>query len=365
MKRLSSILLIAGLALWGLCGTGYADDVARSIIFEDIRAQGMGGAGLTLLDNFSAVVYNPASIAKARTSLDLASVQAGMARDIIDLLKFIDDNQDLFENFTDTTEEAQNELLDGITEYDENWMGVNAYPAVGLIVPHFAVGVYGSGRVDFRLDKGIFEPRIFMEAYADRVITGGLALTLPKSLHDFILPNNLYAGAALKLIERREVVMEVKASDADFDTALDSLKENAVNGYSVDLGLLYELKPQRARLGVTIVDFMSDLDGESMPTLVNAGFSYHYGRLVLAADYHDVLAHYENNAFNRLYFGAELNVGRVLFLRGGVGQGYPSVGAGINLAIVKLDAAIYGFERSTSPGLDGDYNYSVRLRVGF
>jgi hypothetical protein len=52
-------------------------------------------------------------------------------------------------------------------------------------------------------------------------------------------------------------------------------------------------------------------------------------------------------------------------LRGGIGQGYPSFGAGLNLGVLVIDGAIYGIERGSAPGSDSDYNYALRLKLGF
>jgi len=338
----------------------------RTRRFEDIRALGMGGAGLTTLESFQAVIYNPARLATfEHATFDLLSLQLGVGKDVIDLLDFVDKNQDRFEDFDNLTRDEQKEFLDEMTPYDENWMGVSGYPSIGLAMKNFAVGVYGAGRVDFMLDKGIWDPRIFGWGLADLIVTGGIGFQVPKNISQSILPNTLYAGASFKYIERRFSSLRLQASNTEIESVYDSLKENTYTGFGVDVGFIYDFIPERSQIAVTAVDLIADLDRFETPVIVNVGGHYHLTkRILLAADYRDVFFHYGGNVFNRLYFGAEANLASILYARGGVGQGYPSVGAGLNLKVLKIDVAIYGIERTRAPGGDGDYNYTARLRVG-
>ncbi len=360
-KRLFIATCVSLLALAGIVGAG-----PPNVRFVDVRALGMGGAGITTMNNFSALMYNPALLARTGFHLDIVNVQVRFSKDILDMFNFYNDNQDVFDDFENNTLAAQQKLLDDMAPYDDNWMGIGAYPQVGLTFPNFAVGAYGSADVEFNADKGIFEPRVYLHAIGDYVITGGLAYKLPHSLRFNLLPNDLYAGVALKIITRYEVEeLKLAASDVELETAYDSLIEESKSGFGIDLGFLYELVPNRIDLGIRVVDLMANIGGDKPPTIFNVGASFKLSqRVVFAADYNDFFFHRGENIFNKLYFGAEINLARILALRGGIGQGYPSFGAGLNLGVLAIDGAIYGIERGNAPGNDSDYNYALRLKLG-
>jgi hypothetical protein len=115
-----------------------------------------------------------------------------------------------------------------------------------------------------------------------------------------------------------------------------------------------------------VVDLIGSVDGDRVPTAVNVGAVWHpHRKLTVAADYNDLFFNVGENMFNKLYLGAEYRPLPILPLRAGFGQGWPSVGGGLDFKVVQLDVSIYGIEHSTHPGGDGDYNYAVRLRAGF
>ncbi len=357
-------ILIIGVMVLCLSGPKTSAEVPN-VNFQDVRALGMGGAGLTTIDGFSSLIYNPASLAKAEFGLEIINVQANMSKDIIDLIDFIDDNEDVFDDFDILTDEEQEQLLKDMDKFDNNSIGVGVYPKIGVVFKGVAFGVYGTGNVDFKLDKGIFDPKIFAIGHVDVVYSAGYGTKLPLGIIGF-LPNDLYVGGALKIINRSFVNYKSAASDADFETVLDSLEENETNGFGVDLGALYEVIPEKLTVGLKVTDILSDIGDEKMPMIVNIGASLKLNEaLLLSADYNDFFMHRGASFFNRLYLGGEYSLGNILLARAGFAQGYPSVGAGLNLGAIQIDGAIYGIEKSKSPGGDGDYNYSVRLKIGW
>ena len=358
-------LMITALVIMLLSASVFAQN-DRTVRFEDIRALAMGGAGITTLEGFNAVIYNPASVARAGNNLDLICVQVGVGNDILDMYDFIDENESRFDDFDNLAAEEQQDFLDDLTPWDDNWMGASAQPSIGFTTSGFAAGVYISGRVDTKIDKGVIaSPRVFMKGTIDRVIVLGAATKLPASFLATLFPNDLHAGISIKLIERRTTSIQASASNTDFENALDSLKEHKKNGFGLDVGLLYDLIPGKVTAGMSVTDLLASIEDHDTHPIVNFGSSYQVGPWLFAADYRDLFFHYGGNMFNRLYLGAEYSLGKILLLRGGIAQGYPSIGAGLDFQVVKLEGAIYGFERTGTPGGDGDYNYAARLKIGF
>lgn len=337
----------------------------RNVRFNDIRAIGMGGPGIATMKDFSALMYNPAMLGKAEFGLDIISIQGRLSKDVLDLVDFIDKNEAVFDNFVDTTDAARDQLLDELEEFDDNPMGAGVDPKIGVVTSGFAAGAYATGEVEFRIDRGIFEPRIFATGHSDLVFSGGYGMKLPTDLISF-LPNDIYVGGALKIIERRSIVYRTTASDAEFDSVVDSLKENKVTGFGIDFGFLYEVLPGRLDVGMKVTDFLSDLGDDNPPMLINVGAAFQVmPELMLAADYNDMFMTTGQNFFNRLYLGGEYALAKMLFVRAGFAQGYPSIGAGLDFGAVRLDGAIFGVEKTTRPGGDGDYSFAGRLIIGW
>ncbi|MFH1686009.1 MAG: conjugal transfer protein TraF [bacterium] len=351
-----TISLVVLLAVSAAAGT-------PNVRYKDIRALGMGGAGIATMNDFSAVMYNPAQLVRAETHIDLINIQANVGKDITDMFSFYDDHKDTFDDWDGATESEQDALLKDMTPFDDNWMGVGAYPQIGISFPNFALGVYGASDVRFKADKSVFaDPRAYVDGVADLVFTAGAAMELPVSF----VPHKLYGGAAIKIIRRQQIEnFKFSADNVELGTVYDSLSEETLTGFGLDVGLLYELMPD-IDLGMKITDVIGSIDGDAPPRMINVGAAWHMTpELTFAADFNDMLFTRGENIFNKLYFGAEFTGIPILPLRAGFGQGYPSIGAGLKLGILDLDGAVYGVEFSDHPGGDGDYNYAVRLKIGF
>ncbi|MDF1543910.1 MAG: hypothetical protein P1R58_02270, partial [bacterium] len=74
-----------------------------NVRFNDIRALGMGGPGITTMSDMSAMMYNPAMLARAEFGIDLINIQGRVSRDVINLIDFVDENQKVFDEFSEPT----------------------------------------------------------------------------------------------------------------------------------------------------------------------------------------------------------------------------------------------------------------------
>jgi len=348
--------------------SGVVSAETRNSQYLDVRSLSMGGTAITTFDDFRAIMYNPASL-KHRDGLkvDIFALQVRLDKDVRSMVDFYSDNEELFDNYADTTLSAQQELLDGLAEWDDSWLGAGVYGHIGVQYGSFAIGQYGSMDVEFKTDKGIFEPSVYECGIADIVTTGGLSFEIPASITGNVLPNRLYGGAALKIIKRYELhELRLSASEVNLSDAYDTLLEESAWGYGVDLGLKYELIPNKADLGLRVVDLLADIDDERPPLEVNIGGSMRLSRgILVAADINDAFFHKGESFFNKVHLGAEVPLSKPLKVRAGIGQGYPSVGAGLDFGFIQLDGVVYGTERTSRVGGEGEFNYAFRLKLGF
>ncbi len=358
-------ILIISIFLVMLIGVAYAE--MPNVSYVSVRALGMGGPGITTMTDFSALMYNPAQLAKCDFHLDIVNVQARAGTDVLKMFNFYQDNQDIFDHMADASEADQNKIYDGLAPFDDKWIGFGGYPTVGFSAHNFAAGFYVAADADVKTDLGIMEPRAYLHGIGDRVLTAGLSFKMPDVTRLGFFSNNFYGGAAIKIIWRYYIEeLRMKASNIDFDNIIDTVKTSKETGFGLDLGLMYDFIPEKVTFGLKVNDVIAKIGDEKPATIFNVGASWQFTKaLLLAADYNDFFFHRGENIFNKLNMGAEYSLGDVLFLRGGFGQGYPSIGLGLNFGnIFILDGAIYGIEKSDSPGGDGSYNYALRLKLG-
>jgi hypothetical protein len=62
--------------------------------------------------------------------------------------------------------------------------------------------------------------------------------------------------------------------------------------------------------------------------------------------------------------GAQARLAKVLWLRGGLAQGYPTAGVGLDLKFIQIDYATYGVEDGRTLGQLGRRNHVVQFRLG-
>jgi hypothetical protein len=347
--------------LFGLFVTGAAIANPPNIAYRDVRALGMGGVGVTTMRGFAATMYNPASLAHTKFDLDLVSIQGTVGKDVADLLQFLDDNEDVLDNWDSSSEEQRDDVRKNMSPFEDNWMGVGVYPQIGVVSNGLAVGLYGAGNIDFKADEGILEPRVYTRGIADYALTAAYA----KELRTNFVPHRLYLGAAVKVFRRYQTtLLNMTASDFDVDQAFDTLVKHTAVSWGFDAGLLYELSA-KVDFGMKVTDLIGNIDGERPSTIFNIGVGYYPSdRLKLAVDINDLFFTRGESFFNRFFAGGEYRVYDWLPIRAGLGQGHPSAGLGLYVGVVEIDGAVYGTEYGNTPGDDSDYSYAFRFKLG-
>jgi len=332
---------------------------SRPAFKPDIRALGMGGAYCAYGDTWGAFLYNPALLANTGFHLAVPDLQFGFDKTATDVLKFAKDNQERFEDFENLSTQEKQDFLDDMTEFDDRWVTVYLGPSVGVTMKGFAFGVYDVARARFKLDRGIYEPRLFADVTTDIVFVGG---------HGLYLTDKLALGANGKIISRRNSgLVHIKASDMEssteiVDKAIDRL-EKAVTGWGLDVGALYNLN-SKTTLGASILDLMGTIEGGKTDIIMKLGIAYYlFPRLALTADLNDTFNRGGNHLLNKIYLGANASF-EVIDLRFGYHKGYFSGGIGLNLFILGLDYTYYGEELGPAPTVDKQWNHLFRVRLG-
>ncbi|MDI6809411.1 MAG: hypothetical protein QME66_10580 [Candidatus Eisenbacteria bacterium] len=371
MRTISFFL--AFVALLVVCAAPLIAGDAATTRLPVARTLGMGGAYLAIANDHNALYSNPAGLSRVRgMSISIPSISFHTNQDLIDISQdvtdFIDEHESEFADFDSVTDD----FLRGLDPFDDRWMSFAVDPLVDLVFPHFGLGAYSTIDARFKIDRGIYQPRISVQVKNDMVGVVGISKSLG------LLGKKMDIGVSAKYIQRRLLSESLSGTDAStFDEEsiqdmLDTL-ETAKTGLTFDIGALYPLNGATT-LALVLKDVAGKVDDETIPMTVNVGIASRpailkiiplFRNTVIAADVDDIFG--EGSMLNRVHLGAETKFALLPFitLRGGFNQGYPTYGLGLNLLIVRLDFAYYGEELGSKPGQIPQWNYFGTIKIGF
>jgi len=379
MKSKYYILTIVLILIFS-AGTGHSTDMfipAGASMHLNVAQMGMGGLTTTIGTNAHTFFYNPALLNRQKFSLEIPSVGVGLDNDAIDVMNFINDHQDDFENFEDLTPEEQDQFLEDSQAFDNKWVGVQAEPYIGFAVNGLGVGAYSVTHANVKIDQGVFVPAVGMRGFMDVVIGAGIGREIT------IMGKTFEMGITGRYVQRRSVSpIRVSAQDANdaediVQTALDEL-EDAKTGFGVDVGMVRSMKLDLMGKGldldyaVVIQDLIGSLDGYIKPNVkIGAMIHMPFTNLVMiprwdvGIEINDFFNRQGVNFFQRINIGTEVSLlSGFLKARGGFHQGYPTIGAGLSLLVIHLDYAFFTRELGSKPGQFSEGTHRAQLSFG-
>ncbi len=371
----------------------------RSFVQSPV-ALGMGDAGVAFPTVETVFFYNPAHIARApgvRPHFTFLGASARISTGVPGYYTFYnDDLQPALDRGVENLSGAERETL-----YDHAFAIGRRRESAGadVVLPTvaFRVGPVGLGAGLFSnsggqmqvSDAGSGIPQINFTAQSDvmGVATAGVAVA------------GLAVGASAKFT-RRYLALKDKPLDAfSEDETVNVYRGNSVG---VDVGALYTLglpvgqfsigaacfdiagtpfeyaferslnsKPRSAALESDEIAQARALRQPSPQYRVGVGYQVPrlFGLLGATGVAFDYLGYQdpliEGQPFlARVHMGAQVQLARVLAVRGGLSQGYPSVGAGLRLGVLRLDYTYFGQEEGRLPGQNASWHHQARILVG-
>ena len=347
----------------------------RGAFYNTMRDKAMGSVGILSAKGATAFINNPALLTRGNVNISPVSLQFFLNKNFIDLGNFINDNSEDFANFDSLSPAKIDSLYNDLNSIDNRWMKLGIPISAGITIKNIGFAVYAIPSLEIKIDKGIYEPRVFGRGSFDRVVTFGFGKGL-----DFLVPG-LKGGIAVKLITR-EAIEEIKLGFSELSSGedaagdlFDSLQVNR-DGVAIDIGGLYKMS-DGLELGFVLADAFGSFEKDTTLSAADSTSSSDFDtNLKIGARINlpfrikaefmvvDLLNKQETNFFNRVHIGAEMDL-VILKLRGGFNQGYPTFGAGINLAIIQLDLAVWTDEIGSVPGLDGETFFGAQINLGF
>jgi len=350
--------------------------VEPSVELISPRDAALGGRHAALTDTFSSLLNNPAGFYTAPEQLSIAEITIGLKGPMFSVADAIIGGE-----LSDLSE-----LINGI------YAGLDLLGPLsfGYVGEGLGFGIYNQGNLRMWSNNSLTAN---VKAWDDIVLTGGYAYRMPFSGD----VQALDAGVLLKGGFRGTIdggISVVDIMDLDASTLLD--EPFAFTSFiGLDLGLRYSINDtwvfglvgrdvytptltnEYANFddfinGVTpvaqdqydVMQFQLDLGMMFRP---KADLSlYSISDIKILLDYTDLLDFWiypelSSNPVLHIGFGTEVTVMEILDIRVGFSQGLLSAGLGLDLSYFTMNAAMFGTERSTEPGIAPVYNLQLGL----
>ena len=346
------------------------------VVYISPVTSAVGGPHVTMNGGFSDLFNNPAGFRSAEEEISLAEITTGLKGPVFDIA-----NMFVTGDYSNITS-----IFQGI------------YAGMDLLGP-VAFGYIGNG-----LGFGIVENTVSsvsstgpltveVEAGEEIILSGGYAFRVPLGDSQ---DNVLDLGMLLKGTFKGTTVFEESVLNI-MNISVDSLLNSDfdfVIGIGFDLGVRYTYRnvftagltahdpysPTIHNLYSSAVDFASGSTPVSttyglVPFRLDAGVMYSpdfsevnsfISGLKVFADYFNVFDFwlYPSLAVNpvlHIGVGTEVTLLEILKVRAGFNQGLFAAGLGLDLHYFTLNAAMFGTELSTEPGLHPVYNVQIGL----
>jgi hypothetical protein len=385
MKQLFNTVSILSICLLLIISSPI--QAVRELMFTNIRQMGMGGAGVAISYDESALYKNPAGLSKANWQFKLPRLGLGLEQELYNKYQKLTDilsDQDSLSN-QDLIQKVNEEGLVPLNNF-----GYNMYmsPILSLTTPGFGIGAFAQAHID----GGLYDKNApYFEARANADVAPMIGFSRDISFQG----QPIAIGFSGYYVERFRLYNPQDGSDTISPLLTDLVGNNSeedsessyelpgyVNskGYGINLGALTPVQTPigNGHLGVafnnvfapieeTITSSNSLADTEtnstSIPMTATIGlgldtslpkfipfFSDLIGNFTAAIDYKFISI--DNSLFKRLYMGIEKRVlwERVI-LRGGLNQGFFTGGIGLDLWLLRLDYASFTEELGTEIGV--------------
>jgi hypothetical protein len=359
------LVYLAALPNFSLADAQFKDSVPE---FQSAHSLGMGGTAVSFSKGLDALFENPAGIAQSKFVLSDAVLASPM-------VTVGEEGKKLYSDIQKNTS-----TLELVQKYSNKPQHVSAQNVTGVAFKRAAIGFLQRGQVDLMAgsDPVSGVPTAELRANA----RAGVYLASARSFWE----DNLMLGGTVKIVQKRELSLSKSVFEVEKDLKTQSAKsllsENLTQGTGVgaDIGAIYRIREMDTKpaFGLVLRNIGMSYDigtpaekaaPKPDPTTLDVGLSLEPGTRKsisrIAVDFTDALNKQKTSAFKRLHLGAELSYQNILGFMAGLGQGYPSFGAYLNLKILKIEAGFYGSEMGQQAGDLKSRRYFGRVSVGW
>jgi|GEM_PF-4295700 len=339
-------------------------DNTERIFVEGIRPMAMGGAFVAVADDENALYYNPAGLGQIRywrfsfpqylaatdtRSFDNLTYLLGKQSEITNMLNG-DISPELAARLSNTRLHLASEM----------WNFRYIQPGFGLSVSPFTDALVETGALVLP------ETSWNVRAGFKENLSWGFGLDIPNA-------GRLSFGMAFKAMQQMKSVAENKNI-----MEIKNLDAATQWGGGFDLGTLYQATSELS-FGVVAADLYTRIMDEVQVPNLKMGFAYRPDWLnfedlstILAVDAVELnwqgdneFKNTPNNAavinLSKLRVGLEFILSKILALRGGFHQGYPTAGISLVTGFISVEWAYFGRELGTYPGQNPEWNQRISV----
>ena len=367
MKR-RLFVLIFSIFLANRPSASFGRDVAWTAY--GLRPLAMGNAFVSVADDFNALYYNPAGLARLKDwSGELINPSFEFSKN---LPSAIHDATTLTNNSSDSAKSVMDLL--------EKQTGQNYHVAVGW-TPHLIFKNFGFG-----LSLQIVGDMEF-HRYPSVDLDFGPRIIVPISIAHNFLEDRLSVGFTVKGratggVNHEFSIQDIQAFQSNKSSDSTNLTDFVEGGTAVgaDAGLLFTpIKYMEPTLGISVTDIggtpykVVNVSGKAkigapppVPSSINAGvsckpWSTEHAYLLTAVDMHSI-----NQPFSfskKLNAGLELGLGSIFKVETGLHQGYLSGGMQFDVGLLSLRLVSYAEELGTVAGTTESRRYALQLKL--
>lgn len=355
-------------------------------ITRPLDIMGTGGAGVAALGKTGMMFMNPASFASEQyASFSILEIGAGFNPDLINL-------QSVFEHYNaaggDVTALNQDDWSKILSANPK--LGISGPFKVGWVGKGLALMLYNDISVDFSIVQTPGLPLIDTSLIADVGIMAGYAFKFAMPFDLFF--KDVYLGFDARIIERAKYVNPrlsfVEAADVVSSIASGERGFDLGTGFAFDAGVI--LKQENLSLGATFRDLFSFFlwdeyllqNGSITPTgnqVSNTGFaaamdiglSYALPEFLPGLLLKDLTVYFDladvfnmtENYLLKVRLGADVRLLTIIRLGAGLYKGYPTAYIGLDLPLVKVNAAYFAEELGLYPGNRTQHNLYANIQL--
>ena len=370
--------------------SGFAREILDDSLYApSARTFAIGGRHAALATDLTTLFNNPAGFNQAEQEMSVAELTLRIGGPVFDIANVVVEGVDGGMEELMTSPDIQNLLKGLYTKF--NLLGPISF---GYIGGGLGFGFFNISDIELVNSSPL---TITSRVSEELMLCGGYSFRIPLPQKSM---STLDLGLLLKGSLKGSAVLE--KSFLEFPTLISNLDVDTLWGepflftgaIGFDAGILYSYKDWFSA-GIACRDIFSPalishysslgsfIENTETPAKSNAlipfdlsmgaVFAPHLGNferyiteLLVMIDYSDVLdfvTHGESarNPLLHIGFGTELTLLEILAVRLGFAEGLFSAGLGIDLTFFTLNAAMFGTEYSTEPGLNPVYNVMIGL----
>lgn len=380
----ASWLLLLGLVIQPMANASKSIDFTIHEEYISTRALGMGNAFTAVVDDHSALFYNPAALARREDGVVRMFLRGGLDSKYIGFVNEIKDATKL---------PTQNEQIDAITALVQKNYGHHYYFRAPTLGAMWARKNWSLAFIpaDLSIDMAMHQqvgPMINVNGYLDSTLAWGYG----RDFSWFGKGNRFSMGTTLKAVHRVNVSEAIIAADLAADPKVfDMNRANEGLTGDIDIGTLFTpkvgqnafLKPTFAIVGRNLLDYgfptnfhLVDPNSGKPPKLIRRfdfGSKFelpHFWKFdpKFSADLRSV-GHPNWTLKKGYHVGAELYWKMYNWWKGywsvGLNQGYWTAGFGARMAIFQIDLATYGEEVGTASVPNESRRYMAEMSLDF